>query len=172
MSKRKLKVWPSHEYVYLVLFEGSLFKHWTAMVLKFPVYWVCSAKTTVPLATKLYIKPLWLISNFHNNKNKTTQPEDTPQSPQQPNQSVNNKINQKKSTKKSQITTIDNPNWSQKLNLKRFQRRFTNLGEIGLLKFKLRKEKKKEEPEVERDRESVVWFVAKDEFDRRRRRKR
>lgn len=88
---RKLKVCPSQEYVYLLLFEGSFCRHWTAMVLKFPVYCVCSAKTTVPLATKLYIKPLWFISNLQQiPPREGTKNYSNTWIPQQPIQDVNN----------------------------------------------------------------------------------
>jgi hypothetical protein len=56
-----LKVWPSQEYVDLVLFGGSFWRHWTATVLKLPVKAVCSASTTEPLATKLYISACLLL---------------------------------------------------------------------------------------------------------------
>jgi len=63
LSSRKLNVCPSQEYVNLLLFGGSLCKHWTAIVLKFPEKEVCSARTTVPFATKLYIKGRSLMAD-------------------------------------------------------------------------------------------------------------
>ena len=64
------------------------------------VYCVCSAKTTVPLATKLYIKPLWLISNFQ----QAPPPEGT-------NNHTNTWIAQQS------IQDVNNKNWSQKKSL-------------------------------------------------------
>jgi hypothetical protein len=45
----------------LVLLAGSFWRHCTAMVLKFPEKAVCSASTTEPLATKLYISVCLLL---------------------------------------------------------------------------------------------------------------
>jgi hypothetical protein len=45
----------------LVLLAGSFWRHCTAMVLKFPEEAVCSASTTEPLATKLYISVCLLL---------------------------------------------------------------------------------------------------------------